>query len=96
MSKRHKKLTKGQKWFRSLTPEQQAAYMSKKTAEKDAQKSIFRRNRSIALMKPHAGQYNCKDCIHGKSGSCTDNLENGCEYFEDLITGRSARFLIGT
>jgi len=81
-----------QVWWENLPDTERQKYINSKVKAKQA----FRNNRSIALMKPYAGQYNCKDCIHGKTGSCTDNLENGCEYFEDLITGRSARFLIGT
>ena len=54
-----------------------------------AYKSRLRLIRSINLMKRYPGQYNCKNCIHGLTESCTDNLKNGCEYFEDLINNRS-------
>jgi hypothetical protein len=52
-------------------------------------KAQKRRLKSISLMKYYPNQYSCKACIHGLTGSCTDNLKNGCEYFEDLINGRS-------
>ena len=62
---------------------------------KDAKKSIERRKQSIEIMKDHAGQFLCKDCFHGQTGNCKDDLDNGCEYwynrethtfFEDLCT----------
>jgi hypothetical protein len=49
--------------------------------EKNRQKSILRRNRSIELMKKNTQNFSCRECIHNKSGSCTDNLPKGCEYW---------------
>jgi len=56
---------------------------------KQAAKAQRRRAYSLRLMRDYAGQYNCKDCIHGRTGSCTDRLPDGCEYFYDAATGRS-------
>ena len=39
-------------------------------------------------MRGYIGRYACKECLHGLTGSCTDELLNGCEYFFNAITGR--------
>jgi hypothetical protein len=57
--------------------------------QKNKKKSIERRNYSLRLMQDYPGEYNCKECIHGITGSCTDNLPSGCQLFYDTRTGRS-------
>ena len=57
-------------------------------AEKQTNKALQRRNRSLALMKDYPGQYKCSACIHGKTENCKDNLPNGCEYYYNAASGR--------
>ena len=64
-------------WWSGLKPEQQGAYV-KKQMEKKAAK---RRAASIAIMEKAEVKRSCSDCLHGGSGSCTDNLPNGCEHW---------------
>ena len=66
-----------QTWWKALSPEQQDKYIKKRTDSKAAR----RRARSIATMKQNGLSYNCNECVHGKTRSCTDNLLNGCEYY---------------
>jgi hypothetical protein len=56
--------------------------------EKQANKALHRRNRSLALMQDYKGKYKCKACIHGKSKNCLDQLPNGCEYYFNAASGR--------
>ena len=55
---------------------------------RQTKKAAERRESSLRLMQDYPGQYDCKDCIHGITGSCTNALPNGCEYFYDAMTGR--------
>jgi len=77
-------VTERRKWYHNQSPEQKSAFI-KKTMQAKADR---RRNRSIALMKNHEGEYDCKDCIHGKTKSCTDKLKNGCEYYYNADNGK--------
>lgn len=54
---------------------------------KQLAKARKRRKYSLALMLAYQGLYSCSDCIHGLSGSCTDALPNGCEYWFNAVTG---------
>ena len=67
---------RSQNWWKSLSSEQQANYLSKIVTNK-AEK---RRAKSIKLMKKKK-PVDCKKCIHGVTQSCTDDLPRGCEYF---------------
>jgi hypothetical protein len=77
-SKKHR-----QAWWNGLSGNDQTAYLEKVQARK-AEK---RRQKSMKLMKDQ--HYDCTDCIHGRTNSCTDNLPNGCEYYSSEITGES-------
>ena len=50
-----------------------------------------RRNHSIQIMKRFPqGLYNCKECIHFLTKSCSEPLLNsGCEHFYDAVNNRS-------
>ena len=75
-----------QEWWDSLSLEQKMEYsISKKQKKEDD-----RRDRSIRLMSQFTERFDCKDCIHRLTMSCTDYMPNGCEYFDDLINNRTA------
>ena len=56
---------------------------------KQEQQKLDRLAFSRDLMKNYVGLYKCKECIHGLTTSCQDNLANGCEYFFNALTNRS-------
>jgi hypothetical protein len=66
-----------QRWWNNLSPEEQNDFIERIVA----QKSIFRRNRSLERMKKYGDKYPCSECFHRLTKSCTDHLPNGCEYW---------------
>ena len=48
---------------------------------KNKEKTIKRKQVSLAVMVKYEQKYQCSSCFHSKGGSCTDNLPNGCEYW---------------
>ena len=51
-------------------------------------KALKRRKQSLETMKAYPDQYQCRNCIHGLTGSCDDNLPDGCEHFRDIVRNR--------
>lgn len=66
-----------QKWWRNLTNEEKAMYIE--TVQK--RKAVKRRNKSLLKMKKYGDKYKCSECFHRKTGSCTDDLPCGCEFW---------------
>jgi hypothetical protein len=88
--KRKKKLTRGQIWWRNLTPNEQAAYIDRKVEEK----AKLRLERTKRWLKDNSLKFDCSVCIHGLSGSCStkDELPNGCEYWANAETSERVDF----
>lgn len=75
--------TKKQKknWWKSLKPEEQDKFISKKAAERT--KRNIKKNEK--LMEKLKLSFDCKKCIHGIINSCTDRPKGGCVYFADEV-----------
>ena len=88
MAKRkHKKLTKGQKWWRRASSQEKAHFIDKIVTQKRA-KRIARTKRWLRDTK---SKFDCSVCIHHLSGSCAveEDLPNGCEYWRDMVADKS-------
>lgn len=83
-----RKYTKAEKqrWFENLTPEEKQAFVYRSKQKKADE----RRDLHIKLMSQFSEKFDCKDCIHRKTMSCTDLMPNGCPYFYDAIKDRTA------
>lgn len=64
-------------WWNSLTPDEQA----EKIKEWMARKAARRKAKSLREMSKIEGVFDCADCFHRKTKSCTDDMPNGCEYW---------------
>jgi len=83
-SKHKKKWTKRQKrqWWLSLSAEEKAAFINKKVAKK----SQGRRLKMLQIIKENNLEFDCKKCIHGLGGSCTNRPVGGCAYYYNAKT----------
>lgn len=68
-----------QKWWADLTEQQKDEYLTEKQELKH-QKNI---TKAIGLMEQKNLKFDCLQCFHHKTHSCTDNLPNGCQSFYD-------------
>ena len=66
-----------QEWWKTLSVEEQGDYINGRQKKKTEQ----RRKKSIELTR--GSDFTCRTCFHRKTGSCNDNLPNGCEYWYD-------------
>jgi len=69
--------TKRRIWWLNLSEEEKAAYIEKVQKYKE----INRENKTLALMVKYGQKFQCSFCFHRKTGSCVDNLPNGCQYW---------------
>jgi len=66
-----------QAWWNSLSPDEQGEQIARWQSRKHERRLA----KSRQIMKKSGLKHDCKQCIHGMTQSCTDNLERGCEYF---------------
>ncbi len=80
-----KKLRK--KWWKGLSSAQRSKYIEKKVEVK----RVIRLKRSLEKMRRYGDKYQCSECFHRKSKSCTDDMPNGCE---DWFSGETGSVVV--
>jgi hypothetical protein len=90
--KKFKPYTKKQKskWFNSLTPEQRQCFIDKKN-QKENESRI---QKDLDFMKQFGQDYVCSGCLHRHTGSCAQNMPNGCLDFYSAELNKSFREII--
>lgn len=66
-----------QQWWASLSEDEKTAYIE----GAQQRKAIKREDKTRATMVKYGQKYQCAECFHRKSGSCIDNLPNGCPHW---------------
>lgn len=72
-----------QRWWRSLTPQQQFDYVEKLVAGK----AVLRCKESLRVMAKFGDKFKCSECFHRTTKACTDDLPCGCQWYWNPITG---------
>lgn len=66
-----------------MSSEQQQKYIEKIIEAK----RVKRMQRTLKKMRKFGDKYQCSECFHRKTKSCTDDLPNGCENYFNAKTG---------
>lgn len=72
-----------QRWWRSLTVDEQFEYIESIMTKK----AIKRRVETTQMMKKYGDKFSCVTCFHRTTGSCIDDMPNGCQYYYNPVTG---------
>jgi hypothetical protein len=82
--KKFKPYTKKQKslWFKNLPPERRQEFIEKQCQKKNDE----RKQRDLEFMKQFGQDYACSGCLHRKTGSCDQDMPNGClDFYSDEL-----------